>query len=278
MGKGNGKGKGGSSDGEVSQAAVILTLIFAIVDVMTIFGGYKIMTVTGTDEARCVGLQPGSYDASSNFIAAHDNAHGSWRRQRDVEFTSMETANAGRHLTWLGNDDTWTVSASNDDATYAAGGGASNDDYSPGSSAAEAFECYNNLNPPPKKGVQKAIKVLFYMTLVMYLVVLYAIMKLCGCIKDSDDNDDLTQSLEILMMWPQIKLVLWTIPMVVISTMLVSKYGMTLDANDFDFPELFDEDKQRNLLKFAFFGSYGSVLFVGLKEGASCFCKNKQSN
>ena len=111
------------------------------------------MTVTGTDEARCVGLQPGSYDASSNFIAAHDNAHGSWRRQRDVEFTSMETANAGRHLTFtLGNDDYYTSSASNDDATYAAGGGASNDDYSPGSSAAEAFECYNNLNPPPKKG------------------------------------------------------------------------------------------------------------------------------
>lgn len=103
------------------------------------------MKVTGTDDAKCVGLQPGSYDASSNFIAAHAEAHGSWRRQRDAEFTSMETANAGRHLTFLGNDDSTTYNAaSNDDSN----GG----DNNPGSSAAEAFECFNNLNPPPKKG------------------------------------------------------------------------------------------------------------------------------
>lgn len=125
----------------------------------------------------------------------------------------------------------------------------------------DCYLCINELNPPPNPGLASAaLGFSVIMCLLLFIGFALALKTLCFDCECGDEFD------EYMGWWEPTKTCLWTIPMVVISSILVSKYGLFLEADDFLHPDLYYEADER-MYFWAFVGSVGklallSVVFV----------------
>lgn len=240
-GAGKGKGFGGSDGGGGGGVCKLLFIPLLILDMSAVFGAIKIALSLKTNNPGCEGKAVGTYDGEWNLIE-ESVGHGSWRSRRLQFFGDDDQLHQ--------RDDKDSSFGCDDDNLFGCdAAGNTGDECDAGGGSAYCYWCTNHLTPPPGKSLATATTV---------FAVLFCLMFLCAlgsCLMNCEDEEERSS---VLKMWTIAKFGLWTIPMSVISTILVLKYGLFVEAEDFLYPERY-EDSQKFLFFFAFVGSVGNV-------------------